>query len=298
MTNLHFKTYDHTIVSGLVSSAFIAIVLTALKSTSAHSAPAPFRVVLDPGHGGQDHGTYYENSQFRLAEKDVALAIAKETKAILESRGIAVTLTRDEDHDLPLAHRTALANRLKANLFLSIHLNSSHAPRANTEGVETYILNTQTDASSRRLARIENSVVTQAPDSNAPLEVSLILKDLRLDANLAESKRLACTVQRHLVSETTRFQQGPRSSVKDVQRQMRLRDRGVRQALFHVLLGADMPSALVETGFLAHAGDRKIIASVEGRRTVARALASAVEGFRKDQGTRRAADVLHKCHLK
>lgn len=293
MMKSYFKTQDQPL---LYVIAIVTLILT--DASSAFAALSSFRVVLDPGHGGLDHGTFYETSQFRLAEKDVALAIAKDTKALLEKSGILVTLTREDDHDVPLAQRTALANRLKADLFLSIHLNSSHSPRANTEGVETYILNTQTDASSRRLARIENSVVTQAPDSNAPLEVSLILKDLRLDANLAESKRLACTVQRHLVAETTRFQQSTQSTPKELQRQMRLRDRGVRQALFHVLLGADMPSALVETGFLAHAGDRKIIASPEGRRTVARALTSAIVGFQKDHGTRRALDALQKCHLK
>lgn len=259
---------------------------------------ASFRVVLDPGHGGLDHGTRYENAQYQLAEKDVALAIAKETKTLLEAKGILVTLTREDDHDVPLAQRTSLANKLKANLFLSIHLNSAQSRHAQTEGIETYILNTQTDESSRRLTRIENSVVTQAPDSNAPLEVSLILKDLRLDANLAESKRLACTVQHHLVAETTRFQLNAQTPIKDIQRMVRLRDRGVRQALFHVLLGADMPSALVEAGFLAHTGDRKVIASPHGRRAVASALTTAIVEFRKDLGTYRALDALKKCHLK
>ncbi len=252
----------------------------------------PFRIVLDPGHGGTDQGTVYSNHSVRVAEKDATLKIAMEAARQLRAKGIEVVLTRQSDREVSLGDRTALANRVKANLFLSIHLNSpppilkdiAHARAgAMAEGVETYILNTANEDSSRRLARLENSVLGGSPDrpEGQTTEVALILKDLRLDANLAESKRLACLIQQHVTED-----RGPGS------------DRGVRQALFHVLLGADMPSALLEAGVLSSAKDRSQVVSPTGRKRLGKAIAQAVVAFRDGQGLTSPYPALNRCKVR
>lgn len=251
---------------------FPAIATFLLMSAPSQAAPPPatsFTVVIDPGHGGGDTGTTFGAGASKVMEKNVTLALARRTAAELKAKGITVYLTRDHDEELPLAARTAFANRVHADLFLSIHLNSTSdgTGTSGAEGVETYILNNATDASSRRLAALENSVLS-GYDTDTPeqTDVSLILKDLRLDANLSESERLACDVQESLV--------GPKHR----------RDRGVRQALFHVLLGADMPSALVEAGFLSSARDRAVVLAERGRRAIGAAIARGIERFRESRG--------------
>jgi N-acetylmuramoyl-L-alanine amidase len=163
------------------------------------------------------------------------------------------------------------------------------------EGIETYILNNATDASSRRLAHLENQVLNPNTATNSPeqLDVALILKDLRLDANLSESKRLACVIQDGLVHATRqlRLTEGVRRP------RARLRNRGVKQALFHVLLGADMPSVLVEAGFLSNARDRALVLSSRGQQSLSSAIVQAVEHFRKTKGTAHALSTLSRCKV-
>jgi N-acetylmuramoyl-L-alanine amidase len=230
-----------------------------------------FHVVLDPGHGGSDHGASFRSRTKTLREKDLTLALAREAARALRHRGIEVTLTRTQDQELPLPVRTQFANRLSADAFISIHLNSTHSGEpSGAEGIETYILNNTTEASSRRLAQLENSVLGNQLEvvESDQTDVALILKDLQLDGNLAESKRLACLLQGQLVQSTNAL----------------ARNRGVKQALFHVLLGADMPSALIEAGFLTSARDRALIATARGQRVLGLAIARAVEAFRHARG--------------
>jgi N-acetylmuramoyl-L-alanine amidase len=247
----------------------------------------PFRVVIDPGHGGSDEGTVFENEKIRIAEKTVTLQLARKVAQQLKRQGYEVTLTRNQDREVPLPHRTALANRLKADVFISLHMNSTQTLNLNdAEGVETFILNNATDASSRRLARLENALISQEkPGSPQQWDVALILKDLRLDANLAKSKQLACQVQSKLVSATS----NPLSKAK--------RNRGVRQALFHVLLGADMPSVLVEAGFLNSHHDRKFILSPKGQTAMSKAISEAIDLYRKQKESPRSTFSLHKCKI-
>jgi N-acetylmuramoyl-L-alanine amidase len=239
-------------------------------------APArPFKVVIDPGHGGSDEGTVYRNGQIIIAEKDIALSLGLEVAQQLRKRGFQVTLTRRRDQDVSLPIRTALANRIQADAFISIHTNSSQADHLNTlGGVETYILNNATDASSKRLAHLENKLVSSNPNSTSSQkdqqqDVALILKDLRLDGNLSESKRLACQLQGQIASVTSRVNSNPH------------RNRGVKQALFYVLLGADMPSVLVEPGFLNSASDRRLLLTTQGRTLISHAIANGIDLFRK-----------------
>ncbi len=246
-----------------------------------------FQVVIDPGHGGTDLGTFYDAGSYRLMEKDVTLRLARQIANQLIARGVRVTLTRTTDQEVPLPARTALANRLGADIFISIHMNSAGETAAqDPSGVETFILNNATDASSRRLARLENSVIAQqtlqSPDQT---DVALILKDLRLDGNLTESKRLACHIQQGLVQAT--------SEVKSHTK----RDRGVKQALFHVLLGADMPSILVEAGFLSNAQDRHFITSSYGQMLISKSVADAIDRYRYHKNKRSDLVSLSKCKI-
>ncbi len=260
---------------------FLALLFLALSSST--RAAVPFRVVIDPGHGGADEGTVFNDGTRRIAEKDLTLKLAHKIARQLERRGFEVSLTREKDHEVPLPNRTAFANRLKAQVFISIHMNATS--RTSAEGVETFILNNTTDASSRRLARLENSVISETPlESPEDMDVALILKDLRLDANLSESKRLACQVQRNLVISTSRTRHVPQAH----------RNRGVKQALFHVLLGADMPSILVEAGFLSNPYDRALLLSEKGQYFVSSAVANAVDQFRRSPMKRSA---LNSCKI-
>ncbi|MDR3608404.1 MAG: N-acetylmuramoyl-L-alanine amidase [Oligoflexia bacterium] len=247
-----------------------------------------FHVVIDPGHGGADFGTVAVNGGVRYSEKEMTLLLAQQTAAQLRARGISADLTRTEDKDLALGPRTEMANRLKADIFISIHMNSTQTPMiTDAEGVETYILNNTTEASSKSLARLENSVL--GPDERqGDTDVALILRDLRLDANLSESKRLACLVQQQVVAV------GQRSSPHAIS----TRNRGIRQALFHVLLGAEMPSILVEAGFLNNAHDRDLILDPRSRRMLASAIARAVENFRDTKNTDIAAETLSRCKVR
>ena len=248
---------------------------------SARAELKRFHVVLDPGHGGADFGASFRVGGRNLHEKDLTLMLAMEAARQLRTRGIEVTLTRGQDLEVPLAVRTQFANRLSADAFISIHMNSTHSGLGTqAEGVETYILNNTTEGSSRRIAQLENSVLgaqLEAVESDQT-DVALILKDLQLDGNLAESKRLACLLQSELVSDTARL--FPRLA----QRAPQERNRGVKQALFHVLLGADMPSALIEAGFLTNARDRALVSTPEGRHALGRAIADAVDGYRRARG--------------
>jgi N-acetylmuramoyl-L-alanine amidase len=217
--------------------------------------------------------------------------LARQAAKELRARGYQVLLTRQSDEERSLPSRTGLANRIKADLFLSIHMNS--APHA--EGIETYILNNATDASSRRLAHLENSVLSSTPGAlvrkdTGQNDVALILKDLRLDANLSGSKLLAC----HLVRELAHQQRRPANSIRSAS----LRNRGVKQALFHVLLGADMPSVLLEAGFLSNPKDRAFVLSPGGRQRMGESIAHAIEKFRLARGSHLAQDTLSRCQVR
>lgn len=247
-------------------TALKALSITLIFATQlATAATRPFRVVIDPGHGGEDEGTVYLNGSRKVAEKDLTLALARDAAKALMARGVDVLLTRNTDKEVPLADRTALANRMKADVFLSIHLNSTKTHSNEANGIETFILNNTTDASSRRLAKLENSLFKYtAADTPTEMDVAMILRDLKLDANLSESKRLACAVQKNLVEATSS------------------RNRGVRQALFHVLLGAEMPSILLEAGFLNHHDDRIRVLSPHKRRQMSLAIADAITQYRRN----------------
>lgn len=194
------------------------------------------RIVIDPGHGGRDYGApgYLRG----VHEKYVVLSIAKKlTEKIRQELGCEVVMTRTGDQYLTLEERTAIANTENADLFISIHTNSARDRRA--YGIETYFLNLATDDESIRVAATENATSTKNIS-----DLQTILNDLMHNAKVNESSRLAAHVQEALY----RHMKTQYSSIKN---------KGVKQAPFYVLLGAQMPSILIETSFISNSRECK-----------------------------------------
>jgi N-acetylmuramoyl-L-alanine amidase len=228
-------------------------------------------VVLDPGHGGAfpHDGAHGRGG---LVEKDVALAVARKLRTILERSGASVVLTREADLDVPLGQRAQVANESSGDLFLSIHCNSMESSRDRlvTRGVETYFLSPDpTDAEARLLAELENGGPSAMPMRKKTDALSGILADLALTQARNDSAVLAQIVQRNIVG-------GAGSP-----------NRGVRQAPFLVLSGTKMPSALVEIGFISHPSEGPLLASEQHQDRIAQALATAVEEFAEQVLARR-----------
>jgi len=193
-------------------------------------------IVVDPGHGGTEVGATGPGGSL---EKDLTLTLARSLKRKLESRlPVRVVLTRDEDIDLPLETRTALANENKAELFLSIHLNSSLSEL--TAGAETFFLSMQaSDDQAEELAAAENLGPPRSTEDREHVALQLMLWDLAQTQHLESSQQLARLIQDELNGA------------------LDLRNRGVRQAPFSVLMGATMPAVLLELGFLSNPSEEE-----------------------------------------
>ncbi len=218
------------------------------------------RVVIDAGHGGHDSGAIGPTG---VQEKDVTLAIAQQLAKKLEAAGLEVLLSRDDDTFVRLEDRAAFANQHKGDLFVSIHCNA--APTRSLRGIETYTLNTSADRYSIRLAAREN-----ASSEKGVSDLQFILADLATKANTEESSRLAQRVQKSLVRDLSATHKG-------------VRDLGTKEALFFVLLGARMPAILVETSFLSHPEEEKLLGSEAYQGEVAASIADAVTGFLEER---------------
>ncbi len=215
------------------------------------------RVVIDAGHGGHDTGTIGPNG---LMEKELVLDVALRLgKLVTDQLGTEVIYTRPDDTFIPLEDRTKIANREKADLFISIHANSSPEPTAT--GVETYFFNFNSDRSGLELATREN-----ATSSSSISDLNDLLHKALLKAKLEESRAFAEQVQKSLWA----------SSVK---MNTRSRDRGVRQAPFVVLIGATMPSILAEIGFVSNPHDEKLLRRTQQRQAIAEALLKGVLSY-------------------
>mgnify|MGYP001345885101 CR=1 FL=1 len=215
------------------------------------------KVVIDPGHGGKDPGC---NAVKGLKEKDIVLSIAKLlAKEIEEQIGCDVELTRDKDIFIPLERRTAIANMEKADLFISLHVNGHRSK--SIHGLETYFLNIATDKNSVMVAAREN-----ATSEKNISDLQTILNDLMLNTKINESSRLAHQVQIGMTSEV-------KSKYRNV------KDLGVKQAPFYVLIGAQMPAVLVEVGFLTNYTERKRLVSNTYQKTVAEGICSGIKKY-------------------
>jgi N-acetylmuramoyl-L-alanine amidase len=260
------------ILSSVRPLAYLALLLALVPASAfAGVQTRSLTVVLDAGHGGAfpHDGAHGRGG---IAEKDIALAVARKLKTILERSGASVVLTRNADLDVPLAQRAHIANDSMADLFLSIHCNSMESSRDRrvTRGVETYFLSPDpTDAEAKLLAELENGGPEAMPIPKKTDAVSGILADLALTQARNDSAVLAQIVQRNIVA-------GSRSP-----------SRGVRQAPFLVLSGTKMPSALVEIGFISHPTEGPLLAREQHQDRIAQALATAVEEFAEQVLARR-----------
>jgi N-acetylmuramoyl-L-alanine amidase len=215
------------------------------------------RIVIDAGHGGHDQGT---SGRGGLLEKDVVLDIALRLGKLIEDRmGAEVVYTRSDDTFIPLEERTAIANRSHADLFLSIHGNSSPAPQV--AGVETYYLNFTNSAEAMNVAARENAV-----SDKSVFELKDLIQKISLHDKAEESRQFAASIQSSLQAFTAKWY--PEA-----------RDRGVRKAPFVVLIGASMPSVLAEIGFLTNSRQEKLLAKPDYRQRVAEALYRGVHNY-------------------
>jgi len=215
------------------------------------------RVVIDAGHGGHDEGT---SGPKGILEKDVVLDVAlRVSKLLQEKMGVDVVLTRSDDTFIPLHERTAIANEYHADLFLSIHANSSPAPEVG--GTETFYLNftsspTALDVASRENAGSEKSVG----------ELKDLVQTITLNEKIEESRTFASTVQTAIQTQAARSNPNAHN-------------RGVKKAPFVVLIGASMPSVLAEIGFLSNPKDEANLGKPEYRQKVAEALYKGVSQY-------------------
>ena len=208
------------------------------------------RIVIDPGHGGHDTGTIGPNG---LQEKDLVLEVGRRLGKLLETRlGAEVVYTRKDDTFIPLETRTAIANQQRADLFISIHANSSHDAAA--RGVETYYLNFTSSPEALEVAARENAV-----SEKSIYELQDLVKKIALKEKIEESREFAGDVQESLHGGL---------AVKSPA----IRDRGVKKAPFIVLIGANMPSILAEISFVSNPTDEHRLETSEYRQKIAESL--------------------------
>ena len=223
------------------------------------------RIVIDAGHGGHDSGTLGPGG---IEEKDVVLDVALRVGKLLHQRlGAEIVYTRSDDTFIPLETRTAIANKAQADLFLSIHANSSPEPEA--RGVEAYYLNFTSDPGALDVAARENAVSTQSVHQLSDLVRKIALKD-----KIDESREFAADVDAGLYSGLKSGNPG-------------LKDRGVKKAPFVVLIGAQMPSVLAEISFLTNPEDAEQLRQGSYRQRIAESLDAGVERYLRGlSGTR------------
>ena len=234
---------------------------TIVRSAPAAPPAASPLVVIDPGHGGFDAGTEVASP---ILEKDIALQISLRLAHELQRRGTRVILTRSGDYFLTLGQRTTLANNSGADLFVSIHLNSS--PNPEDSGIETYYLNNTTDRATIRLARMENGGQAGYSRQSGP-DLNFILSDMRQQYKANEAVTLASTIQEQTALELDR------SFSPEV------RAGGPRHGPFYVLVGARMPAVLVECGFLSNPPEAARLESPAYQQVLAAGIADAVTRY-------------------
>jgi N-acetylmuramoyl-L-alanine amidase len=227
------------------------------------------RIVIDAGHGGHDSGTLGVDG---IEEKDVVLDVALRLGKLLHDRlGAEIIYTRSDDTFIPLETRTAIANKAQADLFLSIHANSSS--EASARGVETYYLNFTSDPTALDVAARENAVSDQSIHQLSDLVKKIALKD-----KIAESREFASDVEGSLYAGLQKGNTG-------------LKDRGVKKAPFVVLIGANMPSILAEISFVTNPRDAEQLRDPEYRERVAESLYKGIARYQGGlSGTRVATE--------
>ena len=221
-------------------------------------------VVIDPGHGGSETGAIGPSG---LTEKEVVLDIANRLRDLLQANlGLHVELTREADIDKALEERTAHANWLKADIFISIHANAYRG--RGVRGAETFFLSDRaSDDNARRLAAMENETLDLGGPASGDTGLQMLLWDMAQTAHLQESSQLADMIQQQLnqLSGTS--------------------DRGIKQAPFRVLRGANMPAVLVEVGFISNSDEERLLADPRHRQRIAESLSESINHYRRRQAS-------------
>jgi len=242
--------------------------LTLLIATLAFSLMArPFTVVIDAGHGGKDAGAIGRTAK----EKNINLAVALELGSLIEKnhKDIKVIYTRKTDVFVELNERAAIANRAKADLFISVHTNST-AAKVGPQGTETYTLGMHRAADNLAVAKRENSVITLESNYEERYEgfdpsssESYIIFELMQDKYMEQSVELARNIQKEFKSTGKRT------------------DKGVHQAGFLVLRATSMPSALVELGYINNPTEEQYLKTKAGQQTMARCIYNGFIKYKK-----------------
>ena len=220
------------------------------------------RIVLDPGHGGKDAGAMGKRAHLR--EKDMVLLLSKKIKDILEGEGIEVVMTRDDDTFIPLPRRTDIANRSGADLFVSIHMNASRS-RA-MRGFECYFLSNATDDNARALEAFEDSSLRM--NKEASLEHSKQLDKTLWDMALTENRRESSELAGYICSS--------------IEESFAMRNRGIRSARFYVLKHTQMPSILVEAGYISNRYEEMKLRDPLFLDKIASAVAQGILKYKKE----------------
>jgi len=221
-----------------------------------------YTIVVDAGHGGKDSGAIGAGNK-KYREKTVVLQIAKRVRSHLKALGFRVYMTRSSNRYVKLGSRTKFANRKKADAFISIHANAVPKRKWKTkQGIETYFLQTSRSARSKRVAAMENSVVLEKKDR---ISKNVIL-NLMTGPKIVMSNKLAIDVQRSMLSNLHK-------------RYPTVKDNGVRPAPFWVLVGAQMPSVLVETGYITHPAERKRLFTPLYQDLIAKGIARGISNY-------------------
>lgn len=245
---------------------FILLSLVFTTNATFSQTKDKFKVVLDAGHGGKDPGAMKNG----VKEKDVVLAVVLKVGKLLEKhKDIEVGYTRKTDVFIEVKDRSVIANREKANIFVSIHCNSSDNPRP--YGTETFVMGISKDKSNMEVAKRENSVIFleenyqekyQKYDPNNPESViaMVMMQGIYKD----QSIHLASNIQKNFTSDLKRH------------------NRGVKQDVFYVLHGCAMPSVLIELGFVSNAEEAKYLSSEKGQNELAQAIAKAIVSYKNE----------------
>jgi N-acetylmuramoyl-L-alanine amidase len=216
------------------------------------------RIVIDPGHGGHDTGTIGPNG---LMEKNVCLDVALRLGRLIQRKlpGAEVIYTRKTDVFIPLEERTAIANQAKADLFISIHANSSHNETA--RGIETYYLNFTTSEEALETASRENALSDESIH-----QLQDLIKQIANNDKIEESRELASDIQNSLTGQLRLVSTAERN-------------RGVKKAPFVVLIGANMPSVLAEISFLSNPTDDRLLEKPSQRQRIAQGIFRGIEQY-------------------